>query len=138
MKSAIIVEKTIRADAKAVWKTISMKSGVDKWFPAISTCRLDGDQRFCTMAGGGDLVETIHAVDEATRTLTYSVDQHPLPVGPVKNQFRVADAGQGQSRITWSATLDGDEAAIAQVRPMLEGLYNQGIDALEIFHKETL
>lgn len=135
MKATIEIKKTIQADSGAVWKTIRKKTDLDKWFPVISACRVEGNQRFCTMAGGGDLVETIHTIDDTTCTFEYSVDQHPLPVGPVKTTFHIADAGQGRSLITWSAVIEGDEAGIAQVKPMLEGLYAQGIDALEAHHK---
>lgn len=135
MKKMIQVEKTIAAPAAAVWATIVKGDGVDEWFPAISACRLDGDKRFCTMSGGGDLVETILDRDDATRTFRYSVDQHPLPVGRIMSSIRVSEAGSGAS-VSWEAEIEGDEPGLSETAQMMEQVYASGIEALETWHGE--
>jgi uncharacterized protein YndB with AHSA1/START domain len=131
----IEVKKTINAAPEKVWATLAKGSGVNDWFPIITTCRVEGNKRYCTMAGGGDLDETIISADHQTRTFTYSVDKHPLPWGPVHSTVKVNDAGMGKSEIIWQAEFDGSAEAIKQAMAMLPGLYGQGIDALEAYHK---
>ena len=136
MKKMIIeVKKTIGVAPETVWPTIAKASGISEWFPVISTCRVDGNQRYCTMQGGGDLEETIISTDHASRIFTYSVDNHPLPWGPAHCTMKVNDAGMGKSEIIWTSSFECAEDTAAQATEMMQGLYGQGIDALENFHK---
>jgi uncharacterized protein YndB with AHSA1/START domain len=133
MKDTIHVKKTIKANANAVWATIAAGSGVNRWFPAVSTCRVEGDQRYCTLAGGGDLVETIRAVDQMSHTFKYTVDQHPLPVGPVSCSMQIIDAGMGETTIIWIAELEGEAEGVKAVKEMVSAMYEQGIASLESY-----
>ena len=134
-KMTIEVKKTIAVAPDKVWPTIASGTGVNKWFPVIDTCRVEGDQRYCTMIGGGDLVETLIKTDHKTRSFIYSVDKHPLPWGPVDSKITVKDAGMGKSEIVWHASFDCAEETQAKAKAMLEDLYGQGIDALETYHR---
>jgi Polyketide cyclase / dehydrase and lipid transport len=134
----IEVRKTVSVDAETLWPTIAKGTGVNEWFPVITTCRVDGTQRLCTMDGGGALEETLLGTDNATRTFCYSVDKHPLPWGPVTCSMQVKDAGMGKSEIIWLASLECADDVIPQARQMLTGLYSQGIDALEAFHEPAM
>lgn len=136
-KMMVEVKKTIAVVPDKVWATIAKGTGVNEWFPAIATCRVAGNQRFCSMVGGGDLEETLINTDNKSRTFTYSVDKHPLPWGPVHSTIKVNDAGMGKSEIVWQASFECTEDVVPQATPMLEGLYSQGIDALETYHCMT-
>lgn len=131
----IEIKKTITADPNKVWATIAKGTGVNDWFPIVTSCRLEGNKRFCSMAGGGDLDETIISTDHKTRTFIYSVDKHPLPWGPVHTTIKINDAGMGKCEIIWLAEFDGSAEAVQQAKTMLPGLYGQGIDALETYHR---
>lgn len=139
MKTVTIeVRKTISVHAETLWPTIASGTGVNEWFPVITSCRVEGNQRFCTMAGGGALVETLLGADNVLRSFRYSVDKHPLPWGPVQCVMQVTDAGMGKSEIVWQARLDCADDIEAQARQMLTGLYSQGIDALEAYHQHAM
>lgn len=136
MKKTIHVEKSISTPAAKAWATIARGDGVNDWFPAIATCRLDGDRRYCSMAGGGDLVETILENDAATRSFRYSVDEHPLPVGRITAAIRIEEDGSG-ARVHWQAEIEGEEPALSETAAMVEEVYASGIAALEAWHKEA-
>ena len=139
MKTVTIeVRKTIAVPPEMLWATIARGTGVHDWFAVITSCRVEGNQRFCTMEGGGALQETLLGTDNATRTFRYSVDKHPLPWGPVQCVMQVMEAGMGKSEIVWQARLDCASDIEAQARQMLTGLYGQGIDALEAYHQHVM
>ncbi|MDP8995954.1 MAG: SRPBCC family protein [Pseudomonadota bacterium] len=134
-KMTIEVKKIIAVAPGKVWPTIAKANGLKAWFPLITACRVEGNQRYCSMQGGGDLQETIISTDNATRTFTYSVDKHPLPWGPAHCTLKVNDAGMSKSEIIWTSSFECNEEVAAQATEMMNGLYGQGIDALEAFHK---
>jgi len=134
MKSNVEVRKTININAELAWDTIRRSDGLETWFPAITSCRLDGDKRFCTLAGGGDVVETILEIDNRSRIFRYSVDEHPLPVGPVQTSIQIIERGSN-CEVIWRANFEGSDEGVKMVAPMLEGLYAQGIDALASHHQ---
>ena len=134
-KMMIEVKKTIAAPPDKVWPTVANADGLKEWFPVITACRVEGNQRYCTMQGGGDLQETMISTDNATRTFTYRVDKHPMPWGPAHCVLKVNDAGKGKSEIIWTSSFECVEDTAAQATEMLQRLYGQGIDALEAFHK---
>lgn len=133
MTRAVEVRKTVAVDAAAAWATIRTGTDVNLWFPAIATCRREGDVRHCGMSGGGELVELITGIDDTTMAFAYQVQQHPLPVGVVEASIQVIDAGPARCVIVWRASFDGADEAAARVAEMLSGLYGQGIDSLEAF-----
>jgi uncharacterized protein YndB with AHSA1/START domain len=133
MDKTIDVRRTIAIPADRAWAIIRTGAEVDLWFSAITSCRREGDKRFCTMAGGGELSETITETDEASLVFAYTVDKHPLPVGPVKARMQVVAAGPQHCEIVWSAALMGESAAVENVAAMLDGLYAQGIADIEAY-----
>ena len=136
MKNTMIkVKKTIDVAPEKVWSTIANVGGISTWFPVITACRVEGNQRYCTMQGGGELEETMISTDKATRTFTYSVDKHPLPWGPAHCEMKVNDAGGGKSEIIWTSSFECADEVAAKATEMMQGLYGQGIEALEAFHK---
>lgn len=134
MKQTVLVQKSIDASPDKVWATVRTGKDLDLWLPMVTNCKVDGMSRVCTLADGGKTQERLISTNDAARTVTYSVDKHPMPLGPVLNTIRVERSGDHGSRIDWSAEFDADEATLTQVRPMFEGLFNAGIDGLAALH----
>lgn len=137
MKRTVEVARTIPVAADAAWAIVRTGTDVNQWFPVITACRREGDQQFCTMANGGELVESITGATEATRTFSYIVTGHPLPVGAVSSSLQVRSAGEGEAEIVWRAEFDGEDPAATEVAAMLEGLYGQGIEGLADFVRKA-
>ncbi|MEO6015026.1 MAG: SRPBCC family protein [Devosia sp.] len=135
MKRTVLVQKTIGAPQQEVWAVVRTGEDIGRWLPAITSCRLDGMSRHCTMTDGSLLEEEIISVDDATHTFAYSVNKHPMPLGPVLNVIHVEKIGDQTCRVDWSAQFDADDATVMQVKPMLEGLFTAGIDGLEALRR---
>lgn len=139
MRQTVTVEQEISGNADAIWATISAGGDVHRWFPVIQSCRLEGSgegaARFCTMIDGNELKERIVEINQAARRFRYAIDQHPLPAENVIASIDVRDTGNGQASITWGAEFEASEEAIPQIKEMLEGLYRQGIQSLETYHR---
>jgi len=133
----VVVRDEIDVRPEVVWRTIRAGSGVDLWFPAVAVCEIKGDQRFCTLTGGGDLIETIRSVDDEARRFAYTVEEHPLPVGPVRAVMEVSERPGERCEVLWRAEFDGDANAAATVKAMLSELYTSGIRGLETFHSRS-
>ena len=130
----IKVTETIDADAQAVWDTIAKGDGVHHWFTGVITaCRVDGTDRYCTMADGSDLEERILDVDQENRRFTYAIDKHPLPATDVVSTIIVGATDSG-AEVTWACSYEADTAAAQQVGEMLMGIYKQGIEGLAQHH----
>lgn len=139
MRHTVTVEQEISGNADAIWATISAGGDVHRWFPVIQSCRLEGSgegaARFCTMIDGNELKERIVEVNHAVRRFRYAIDQHPLPAENVIASIDVRDTGNGQTSITWGAEFEASEESLPQLKEMLEGLYMQGIQSLETYHR---
>jgi hypothetical protein len=131
MMKTVEVKHVVSGDADALWQIIRTGKDVNTWLAAIATCEVKGAQRYCTMAGGGDLEETIVEVDDKPRRFAYRVDKHPLPIGVMNSVMEVREVSSNKTEITWRSAFDADEAAYAQVAPMLQNLFMAGITGLE-------
>jgi hypothetical protein len=133
----IEVTKDINVSAPTAWEVIRTGRDVNLWFSAIDTCQRDGDVRFCTMAGGGDLEENILSINDDTMTFTYEIVKHPMPVGIISSVMAVKALSPTSCKIRWSTEIDGDGPAVEDTVQKLEGLYLQGIIDLEAYSTQT-
>lgn len=66
---------------ETAWEIIGAVSGVDQWMaPMITSCRIDGDKRYCGTEEG-EFEEDIIRVDHENRIFKYGIPkQHLIPV----------------------------------------------------------
>lgn len=130
MRHEVEVRGAVPVGAETVWETIRTGRDVNLWFPAIATCHVDGDKRTCTMQGGGELAETIVAVDDAAMRFAYRVESHPMPVGPVDASMVVTALGPDRTEVVWRAAFDGEPGPGEAVATQLRELYQAGLRGL--------
>ena len=135
MKRIINTTHIIEATPERVWDIISTGDGVDIWFPAITSCRLEGNgegaKRVCGSAAG-DLYETIEKVDHTHRTFQYSINQQVmLPVTDILATM-IVKGEHNQTRLDWifEYTLL-DETKGELVQQTIRDLYAAGASGLE-------
>ncbi len=131
------VVEEIAAGADAVWRRLADVGSVHEWGPGIRACRLEGRGvgavRTLDM-GTMAFRERIDALDEATRSLRYSILSGPMPGRDYRAAVRVEEAGPGRARVSWSCRFDAPElpeAELARVHGELEAAYRGMIAALE-------
>lgn len=135
MKKIINTTHTIEATPERVWDIVSTGDGVDIWFPAITSCRLEGNgegaKRICGSAAG-DLYETIEKIDHTNRTFQYSINQQAmLPVTNILATM-IVKGEHDQTRLDWifECTLL-DETQGEVVQQTIQELYAAGASGLE-------
>ncbi|NOK57868.1 MAG: SRPBCC family protein [Chloroflexi bacterium AL-W] len=135
MKKIINTTHTIEAAPGRVWDIISTGDGVDLWFPAITSCRLEGNgegaKRICGSTAG-DLYETIEKIDHTNRTFQYSInEQTMLPVTDMLATM-IVKGEYNQTRLDWifECTLL-DESQDKVVQQTIQDLYAAGASGLE-------
>src|SRR5688572_18669523 len=112
------VEVKIERSPDEVWALIGDFGGLGDWMPGIESCELDGDVRkLQTM--GMEIHEQQMSRDDATRTISYSIVQSPMPVEHHLATLSVAPEGDG-SVLTWAYEVRPDEMAAA-FGPVYEG-----------------
>ncbi len=112
------VEVQIDRSADDVWALIGDFGGLGDWMPGIESCELDGDVRkLQTM--GMEIHEQQMSRDDATRTISYSIVQSPMPVEHHLATLSVTPEGEG-SVLTWAYEVRPDEMAAA-FGPVYEG-----------------
>lgn len=138
--STVAVTRRIDVPAEAVWAILRSGTGVDRWLPMITSCRLEGAganaKRICMLNDGNsehELLETILTIDDEARLFQYSIDrQSMMPIRNVIGTMHVTAISAGQCEILWFANFElVDANAMAAVKAGLEGVYQAGIAGLE-------
>jgi len=130
--------KKIATQASNLWETIRRFDGVDKYLPAVASCRVEGTgvgaKRFCTLKDGANLAEDLLSLDEQNRTLTYSVTSKDLPVENYVGTVKITELGDNDCEIEWSSTFDVKGIPEQEAKAMIEGMLGMALDGLNTMH----
>lgn len=138
----VSVAQRIAVPAQAAWEVVRSGSGLDKWVPVISSCRVEGQgpgaRRVCVI-NEQELHETIETVDDATRLFQYRIHrQSLLPVRNILATVHVTALGPAESEVLWFVNLElEDESAWASVNDGIQSIYRSAIDGLARFASRT-
>jgi uncharacterized protein YndB with AHSA1/START domain len=132
----VSVSKRIRVPVQVAWEIIRTGANMDRWVPAITQCRIEGDgvgaRRVCVV-DNHEMHESIETVDDPTRLFQYRIHQQAmLPVRNILGTLHLSACGAEETEVLWFVNFDlDDEAAWGPVRDGIEALYRSGIDGLE-------
>lgn len=133
-RETVTVSHTIDAPIDRVWAAISAIGGLERWFPVIETCQVEGTgvgaRRICGLANGATLYETVRTIDHAAKRFQYSIDESPLPVSNYLGTVALSDAGGGRTVLSWTAEFDVDEGHRDEMKGMFAGALGDGIRGL--------
>ena len=132
----IEVKAEIAAPAQDAWQRLRDFGGLAAWMPGIESCQVEGEGigavRSVGFPGGAGVKERLESLDDATRTLSYSIVDGPLPVQNYLATIRVSEAGDAACRIDWSARFDLPEGMKEDaIAPALQGAYGGAMAALK-------
>jgi carbon monoxide dehydrogenase subunit G len=122
----IRIEEEIRAAADAVWPVVSDFAGITRFMAGLEKVEVQGSGigavRTVTVTGGNKLQERLESFDPKARSFSYSILPGAMPVQNYLATVKLADAGAGRSRITWSARFDAPGMPEAQSGGLAKGM----------------
>jgi hypothetical protein len=128
--------KKFQVPAEAVWAAIRQIGRLDVWFPLIETCRVEGQGpgavRYMTIAnGGGDIKDTIEAIDDENRRLVYLRPVSPFPVTFYRGTVEVFTSYDGLAVVVWTIDFESRPEDAAAVAELVHGAISAGLDGME-------
>lgn len=115
---AIVKEISLPLSTDALWDKVARVGEIHQFMPMITDCRLDGDQRFCTLGDGAELEERVLSIDNAHRRVGYTITKAPFPFEFHSASMQVTADGDG-ARLTWITDVKPDDLA-GQLGPMFD------------------
>ncbi|KOG89123.1 SRPBCC family protein [Streptomyces varsoviensis] len=107
----------IPADTPSVWRVVRDFDGLPDWHPAIEHSALgDGDApdrvgsvRTLRLTDGSTVVETLNALDDQRRSMTYEIIESPFVIRSYRSTIQVMPlTTTGESFVLWSVAFDCD------------------------------
>lgn len=129
------ITKKLNVPADMVWGAIRKIGRLDVWFPFIETCRVEGDGkgalRYMTVAGGGEIKDTIEEIDDINMRLIYLRPISPFPVTYYKGTVEVFKSYDGFGVVVWTIDFESQPEDAASVAELVRGAISAGIDGME-------
>ncbi|QGM97009.1 SRPBCC family protein [Methylocystis parvus] len=134
MKTSVTIRKSDTVDADAAWAAIRGVDGLDRWFPIIDRCRVEGAGvgavRIFTIAhDGGEVRDRILEIDEAARRLKYDRFSSPFPVSSYIGTVEIRTIGD-KTELIWTVEFESAEAARDDVAALVKSAISDGVDGL--------
>ncbi len=134
MIETIDIVRTIDVPGAEAWAAIRAIGGLDRWFPVISTCRVEGEGvgaiRTLGLGDGGEIEDRVEEIDDAARRFRYLRMRHPFPAASYKGTVLVRDAGVGKAEVTWSVEIDVAEEFRDELVALLRKALSDGLAGL--------
>ncbi|MBM3577819.1 MAG: SRPBCC family protein [Alphaproteobacteria bacterium] len=134
MKATVNITKRLDASAERAWAAIAGIGGLDRWFPIISDCRVEGAGvgawRIMTLANGEEMRDRIMEIDAGARRLRYERPHHPFPVKDYAGVVEIHDDGEAHSVLSWTVRFDVDAEHRDEVVALIHSAISDGVDGL--------
>ncbi|MDP2903320.1 MAG: SRPBCC family protein [Methylovulum sp.] len=129
------ITKKLNVPADVVWGAIRKIGRLDVWFSFIETCRVEGDGagalRYMTVAGGGNIKDTIEEIDDINMRLIYLRPLSPFPVTYYKGTVEVFKSYDGLGVVVWTIDFESQPEDAASVAELVRGAISEGIEGME-------
>lgn len=129
--------RTMTSPGRSVWAVIR-DFGNMSWVPGgpESTTHDGGPgvglSRIIDVPGCGPVRETLVALSDTERTLTYTVSRNmPFPVNYYCATMRVSAEGAGETSVVWSCVFEPEGVPAAEAAAAIEKLYNVMLDWID-------
>ncbi len=113
---------------EVAWERIAAVGKVHEIVPAIATCTVDGDRRFCTFADGAVLKERLISVDRDLMRLAYTITESPFGLEYHSAALQIVAEGSG-ARLLWTTDIKPDGLKDS-MQPLFGQLFGQLTESL--------
>ena len=111
LRGSVRREVRVRRPADEVWQLVGDATRLAEWWPGITACTVDGDERLVTLGSGLPMPERILTVDALQRRFQYRM------TGPIFREHTstidVHDLDDGTSLVVYS--VDAEPSTMALV-----------------------
>ncbi len=129
------ITKKLNVPVDAVWAAIRQIGRLDVWFPIIASCQVKGDglgaERHMTLTGGGEIKDTIEAMDDGIRTLVYHRPISPFPVTDYRGTVEVFESYDGLGIVVWTIDFESKPEDAGAVAELVLGAISDGLEGME-------
>jgi len=130
--STVKLETELPVDPEKVWELIGGFNALPDWHPAVERSELEdgGSIRRLHLAGGGEIVERLEALDDTGHAYRYSILSSPLPVMNYTATIKVTPKTDGSgSVVEWAGEFE-PQGSEAEALDTIQGIYQAGFDNL--------
>ena len=124
----------INATPETVWDIISSGENADKWLAPITTCKVEGDKRYCSTEDGS-FEEAILEVNHQDKTFSYFIaTQHMLPIKDITGKkMQVMSVDENTALVNWSWEYTVENTDDKMVKEALNGVGQVRIKGTKAF-----
>jgi hypothetical protein len=123
-----VASKTIDAPPARVWAAIAGIGGLDRWFPVLDSCVVEGEGvgavRTLELAGAGIMKDRILEISDAEGRLRYRRFESPFPLDDYVGTVEVRDAPGGGAHISWTVVAEVGPDKSAALAAFLKQAFN--------------
>ena len=131
--ASIAGEQNYTSSPDAVWKVLR-NFGDLGWMPGVESCEAEGEGIGAVRRigmGGNVVTERLESLDDGARTISYSIQEGPIPVQDYLATICVSKTEAG-CRVDWTARFELAEGIPADaITKGLEGAYGGSLLALK-------
>jgi hypothetical protein len=131
----VSVKVSIPVAADKVWQTLRDFGAMNKWAPGIAELSLAGAGvgavRTMTFKDGSRVVERLESLNDASRSLSYTILESTLPVEGYVASLTVREMGAGGCEVEWFSTFGAKGAPEEDVSRMLALGYRRSLSGLQ-------
>lgn len=135
MISKIVITKKMKIPSEITWEAIRKIGRLDVWFPAIETCKVEGNGigavRYMSLVGGGKIKDTIELIDDKNKKFVYLRPESPFPITYYKGTVEVFNSYDGLAVIAWTAEFESTPENSTPVAEIVHGAISAGLDGME-------
>lgn len=135
MLDTVTITKTIAAPSHRVWAALSGIGGLDRWFPIIRQCRIEGEGigalRIMELANGAEMVDRIDDIDPEQQCLCYTRIVLPFPASDYHGKVCVQAADKSQSVVAWTVWFSVAEADRLEMNTLVASAISNGLCGLD-------
>ena len=129
------ITKKLDTSTEKAWNAIRNIDGLDRWFPIIGSCRVEGSGvgalRNMELEQGGEIVDLIEAIDGDRQRLVYLRTISPFPVTHYRGTVEVFDSYDGRAIVSWTIDFESAPEDSAGVADLVKHAIADGIDGME-------
>lgn len=117
-----------------LWDVIGKFNALSDWHPGVESSKLEsgGRIRRLKIAGGGEVVERLEAIDRDEHLYRYSIVSGPIPVMNYVATLRVRDDPETDgSTVEWSCEFEPAGASESDAMSAIQSAYQAGFDNLK-------